>query len=41
LSRAVLFFADCFFVFSVAISPFRLEDDERGRLGVGGAVFFR
>jgi hypothetical protein len=40
LSRTVLSFADCFFVFSFAISPFRLERDDRGCFWVVGAVFF-
>jgi hypothetical protein len=34
-------FADCFFVVSFAISPFRLERDDRECFGVGGAVVFR
>src|SRR4051812_49433717 len=28
-ASCVLFLADCFFVFSVAISPFRREEDDR------------
>jgi len=38
LSRAVLSLADCFFVFSLAISPFRPEEDDRECSRVGGSV---